>query len=247
MGIVYRALDTRLNRQVAIKVLTASAGSDSIARDRLRTEAIAAAAVDHPYICKIFEIGEQDSDVYLVMEYITGESLHQRLQSGAFPVPEMVRLCREILEALEEAHARGFVHRDLKPSNILLTPQGHPKVMDFGLAKKLLTPPASSDETAEMSPPLTAPGTLVGTPDYMSPEQIKGQVLDQRSDLFSFGVIAAEMVTGRHPFREPTVVETLSAILNKPPVLPDGIPAGLAAIIHRLLAKSPADRYASAA
>src|SRR5262249_372342 len=156
----YRALDTRLNRQVAIKVLPAANAGDRAASDRLRREALAAAAVDHPYICKVFEIGEHDSNVFLVMEYITGESLHHGLQSGPLLFEEVVRLCREILEALEEAHARGVLHRDLKPSNILLTPQGHPKVMDFGLAKRLFLPATSSDETTEMSPPLTEPGTL---------------------------------------------------------------------------------------
>ena len=150
---------------------------------------MAAAALDHPYICKIFEIGEDGDAVFLVMEYVAGETLDRRLRSGRMPLSETLRLAGEIAEALQEAHERGILHRDLKPSNIMLTQQGHVKVMDFGLAKRLADLPRADDATLDSaSPQLTAPGTILGTPDFMSPEQVKGLPLDVRSDLFSFGV-----------------------------------------------------------
>jgi len=203
MGVVYRALDPRLDRQVAIKLLSADSAADQQARERLRNEAMAAAALDHPYICKIFEIGEYGESVFLVMEYIAGETLDRRLLHGRMPLPETLHLAGEIAEALQEAHERGILHRDLKPSNIILTQQGHVKIMDFGLAKRLAYLPRADDATLDFtSPELTAPGTILGTPDYMSPEQVKGLPLDIRSDLFSFGVVLAEMAGARHPFRK---------------------------------------------
>ena len=135
------------------------------------------------------------------MEYIAGETLHGRLLNGPMPLADILRVAGEIAEALQEAHARRFLHRDLKPANIMLTQHGHVKVMDFGLAKRIADRPSADDETIEMQGQLTAPGTILGTPDYMSPEQVRGLTLDERSDLFSFGVILAEMITGRHPFR----------------------------------------------
>ncbi len=188
MGVVYRARDPRLDRLVAIKLLPPGMADDPHARERLRIEAMAAAALDHPYICKIFEIGEhqigehQDA-VFLVMEYIAGETLHRRLQAGRMPLPDILRVAGEIAEALQEAHAGGILHRDLKPANIMLTQQGHVKIMDFGLAKRMLDLPSADDATQEMGvAQLTAPGTILGTPDYMSPEQVKGLALDARSD-----------------------------------------------------------------
>src|SRR5262245_33790585 len=202
MGVVYRARDPRLDRQVAIKVLSASMAGDSRARERLRREAMAIAALDHPYICKIFEIGEDGDALFLVMEYVTGTTLHQRLSEGRMSLPEICRVAGEIAEALQEAHARGFLHRDLKPANIMLTDQGHVKVMDFGLAQRLeeMALPDAATREIGSGARLTSHGMIVGTPDYMSPEQVKGLPLDARSDLFSFGVILAEMMTGRHPF-----------------------------------------------
>jgi serine/threonine protein kinase len=150
MGVVYRAHDPRLDRQVAIKVLPHDLSGDPRARERLRREAMAIAAVDHPYICKIFEIGEQDEALFLVMEYIAGTTLHQRLVQGRMPLSESVRVAREIAEALDEAHVRGFLHRDLKPANIMLTQQGHVKVMDFGLAKRMEDLPAPDAATREI-------------------------------------------------------------------------------------------------
>ena len=248
MGEVYRARDPRLNRQVAIKLLPSELAADPHARERLRREAMAVAAIDHPYICKIFEIGEDGDALFLVMEYIAGETLHRRLQDGALPLSDALRLAGEIAEALQEAHARRFLHRDLKPANIMLTEQGHVKVMDFGLAKQVENLPSPDQVTREIGEAqLTAHGAIVGTPDYMSPEQVKGVTLDARSDVFSFGVILAEMISGRHPFRRPSTGETLAAVLREPPDLSDDMPNGLTAFVRRLLAKTPDDRYASAA
>jgi len=248
MGVVYRALDPRLDRQVAIKLLSADSAADQQARERLRNEAMAAAALDHPYICKIFEIGEYGESVFLVMEYIAGETLDRRLLHGRMPLPETLHLAGEIAEALQEAHERGILHRDLKPSNIILTQQGHVKIMDFGLAKRLAYLPRADDATLDFtSPELTAPGTILGTPDYMSPEQVKGLPLDIRSDLFSFGVVLAEMAGARHPFRKQSTVETFSAVLRDPPDLNSDMPAGVRVLLQRLLAKSAEDRYGSAA
>ncbi len=248
MGEVYEARDERLERRVAIKLLPAAMATDQQARGRLRLEAMSAAALDHPYICKIFEIGEHAEDLFLVMEYIPGSTLHRRLHDGPMPLPEALRVAAEIADALEAAHTGRILHRDLKPANIMLTPQGHVKIMDFGLAKRFAdTLLPAGDETAEMQPQLTAPGTILGTPDYMSPEQIKGLPLDARSDLFSFGVILAEMISGRHPFRKATTVETLSAVLSGQPDLSNGIPPRWSVLLQRLLAKDVEDRYPSIA
>jgi serine/threonine protein kinase len=255
MGVVYRARDPRLDRQVAIKRLSPAMAADPEARERLRREAKAAAALDHPYICKIFEIGEDSDAQFLVMEYVAGETLHKRLQRSSMPLADFFHVAGEIAEALQEAHARRFLHRDLKPANIMLTEQGHVKVMDFGLAKRIVDRPSVGDSTSslEMSAAqLTASGTILGTPDYMSPEQVKGLSLDVRSDLFSFGVILAEMMSGRHPFRKPSMAETLSAVLRDSPdfggeTQQDSTARGLLVMVRRMLAKGPEERYASIA
>src|SRR5271155_2239957 len=195
MGVVYRARDPRLDRQVAIKLLPPGMAADREARGRLRFEAMAAAALDHHYICKIFEIGEHEDAVFLVMEYIVGETLTHRLRKSEISFSETLRLAGEIAEALQAAHAGGILHRDLKPSNIMLTQQGHIKIMDFGLAKRILDRPSADDATVDIvAPQFTAPGTILGTPDYMSPEQVKGQprdVLALQDELAS--AIAAEI------------------------------------------------------
>ncbi len=248
MGEVYRAHDPSLDRRVAIKLLPPGTAADPTSRERLRHEAMAVAAIDHPYICKIFEIGEDGAALFLVMEYVAGDTLDRRLAAGRLPLPEALRLAGEIAEALEEAHARRFLHRDLKPANIMVTPHGHVKVMDFGLAKRVEDMPHPDAATREVAArALTAHGAIVGTPDYMSPEQVKGLALDRRSDLFSFGVILAEMIGGRHPFRRPSVGETLSNVLREPADLGEGIPQNVVALLQRLLAKNPEERYASAA
>jgi eukaryotic-like serine/threonine-protein kinase len=255
MGVVYRARDPRLDRQVAIKLLSPEMAGDPQARERLRREAKAAAGLDHPYICKIFETGEDGGALFLVMEYIAGVTLHRRLQEGRLPLADTLHVAGEIAEALQEAHARRLLHRDLKPANIMLTQQGHVKVMDFGLAKRLTDQPSADSSTISQElggAQLTAPGTILGTPEYMSPEQVKGQPLDVRSDVFSFGVILAEMISGRHPFRKPSTVETLSAVLRDSPDFGGDIRQGvtvqgLVVMTRRMLAKDAAERYASIA
>jgi len=266
MGVVYRAHDPRLDRQVAIKLLSPEMAAEPQARERLRREAMAAAALDHPYVCKVFEIGEDGGALFLVMEYLAGVTLDRRLHEGRMSLSETLRVAGEIAEALQEAHSRRFLHRDLKPANIMLTEQGHVKVMDFGLAKQIANRPPSRNASASgeagtstsgrshtpgaSGAQLTAPGTLIGTPDYMSPEQVRATKLDVRSDVFSFGVILAEMISGRHPFRKPSMVETLSAVLRDSPdfggEIPQGVTVqGLIVMARRMLAKDAAERYAS--
>lgn len=249
MGIVYLAHDRRLDRRVAIKSLPEHLHADPVARERLRREAMAAAALDHPFICKVFEMGEADGTDFIVMEFVEGETLHQRLSSGRLTQSEALRIAGEIADAMETAHAQRFVHRDLKPANVMITPQGRVKVMDFGLARQVLehageTGAARTDRLA----PLTELGTRVGTPDYMSPEQALGDSVDARSDLFSFGILLTELLTGGHPFRRDTASATLGAIVADPPRFGGAaaaLPSTVLLIIRKLLAKAPADRYQS--
>jgi eukaryotic-like serine/threonine-protein kinase len=247
MGEVYLAHDPRLDRRVAIKLLPAHLAADAEARERLRREALAAAALDHPFICKIFEVAEDNGRLYIVMEYVLGETLSTRMGAGRLPLSQGLHIAGEIAEAVEEAHAKRFIHRDLKPTNIMLMPQGHAKVMDFGLAKRASI--GEADVTLTDGAELTTRGMVVGTPDYMSPEQVTGVPLDHRSDLFSFGLILSELLTGKHPFRRGSTLETMNAILHDPPDLAargsSGLSPGLAVLIRRLLAKSPEERYQS--
>lgn len=255
MGEVYRANDPKLGRTVAIKVLPARLVEDAGARERLRREAMAAAALDHPFICKVFEFGEDKGVLFIVMEFIAGETLFSRIHGDGLPHSEALKAAGEILEALEEAHRHRLVHRDLKPSNVMLT-HGHVKVMDFGLAKRfdpgetLNAAAAASAATKTITveaPELTATGAVIGTPDYMSPEQLRGEPLDQRSDLFSFGILLCELLGNPHPFRRRSPTETLAAILRDSPDLAGGLPQGLMLVIRRLLAKPIEERYYSAA
>ena len=250
MGEVYRAQDTKLGRQVAIKVLPGHLAADTSARERLRREAVAAAALDHPFICKVFETGEERGVLFLVMEFVTGDTLYQRLRSGTLPLLEVLRISGEVAEALEEAHHNRFVHRDLKPAKVMLTAGGHAKVMDFGLAKKFETAGRAGDNDATVTtarPALTEIGAAIGTPDYMSPEQVRGDPLDQRSDLFSFGLLLCELLGCAHPFRRGSAGETMAAILRDSPNLSGDLPQGLMVLIGRLLAKSRDERYSSMA
>ena len=244
---VYRALDPRLERQVAVKLLPEETAADPQSRERLRREAMAVAAIDHPYICKIFEIGEHGHTLFLVMEYVAGKTLHDKLRGGRMPLPEALRLAGEVAEALQEAHGRRFLHRDLKSANVMVTDQGHVKVMDFGLAKRLDAVTAGDQPTVDSARQLTVQGGIVGTPADMSPEQVRGGPLDARSDLFSFGVMLAEMISGKHPFRRASVGETLAAVLHEPPDLGGDAPPAVAAVVRRLLEKDREARYASAA
>jgi predicted ATPase/serine/threonine protein kinase len=249
MGEVYRARDAKLGRQVAIKVLPSHLAADAAARERLRREAAAAAALDHPFLCKVFEIGEEREVLFLTMEFIDGETLHQRLRRGSLPLPEALRFAGEVAEGLEKAHSQRFVHRDLKPANVMIA-NGHVKVMDFGLAKPFDAAHPIGESAATMTsdgPALTGIGAVIGTPDYMSPEQVRGEPLDQRSDLFSFGILLCEMLGTAHPFHCTSPTETIAAILRDPPNLTGDLPQGLMLLIRRLLAKSREERYQSLA
>jgi tetratricopeptide (TPR) repeat protein/predicted Ser/Thr protein kinase len=251
MGDVYLAHDPHLDRDVAIKLLPAHLGNDPVARERLRREALAAAALDNPFICKIYQIGEQDGRLFCVMEYVRGQTLQERMQASPLSRAEALRIAGEVAEAIEEAQAHNFVHRDLKPANVMITPQGRAKVMDFGLAKRLETMQILSAEsvTAGEEAALTALGMVIGTPDYMSPEQARGAPVDLRSDLFSFGILLSQMLTCTHPFRRASTAETVAAILRDPPFLEmEGtaqLPVGLLLVLRRLLAKAPGERYQS--
>ena len=245
MGEVFLANDTQLERKVAIKFLPEALHSDPVALAWFEREAKSAAALDHPFICKIHEIADIGGRTGIVMEYVAGQTLEARLTKGPLAPAEAIQMAAEVAEALSEAHSRRILHRDLKPANLMLSEQGHVKVMDFGLAKRLQG--SGDSNSGDITPgSLTQTGALLGTPAYMAPEQIRGEPADTRSDIFSFGVVLFELLTGEHPFKRCTVSETVAAILRDPPS------GGAAsrdqfdyAIFDKLLAKTPADRYQS--
>jgi Tol biopolymer transport system component/serine/threonine protein kinase len=248
MGVVFLAEDSSLNRKVAMKFLPQEMQQDSTARKRFLREARSAAALDHPYICHINEVGEAEGTDFIVMEYVDGQMLTDKFQRGRLSLKQVLQIAEEVLEALEAAHGKGIIHRDLKPSNIMLTQTGHAKVMDFGLAKQLI--PAGGIQSQEESmTALTRSGMTLGTLAYMSPEQLRGETIDARSDIFSFGVVLYEMLAGVHPFKKKTGMDTASAILNSVPqplseLRPD-TPGLLQHIVKKMLAKDPKDRYPS--
>ncbi len=256
MGEVYRALDTRLERTVAIKVLPAHLSSDPDRRERFDREARAISSLNHPHICILHDVGHQDGTSYLVMEYLEGETLADRLTKGALPIDLVLRYAIEIADALDAAHAAGIVHRDLKPTNIFVTKRGQTKVLDFGLAKLAPNNRAAAFTPDDNAPTmddarLTSPGTAVGTVAYMSPEQARGENLDAQSDLFSFGAVLYEMATGRPAFTGRTTAVIFNEILNKAPTAParvnPDVPPKLDEIIDRCLEKDRELRYHSAA
>jgi len=242
MGLVYAAVDERLERPIALKIIHADRADNAVARERFWREARLAASVNHPHICQLYEIGEADGQLFIAMELLDGEPLTARLDRGAVSLVETVRIGLEVLDALDALHRRGIVHRDLKPSNIFLTPHGI-KLLDFGLACGI------ADESAETRRNLTMAGTIVGTPRYMPPEQLQAGVVDARADLFSTGAILYEMLSGRAAFDADTLPALTQQILHgEPPVL--GGSAAVAAVdrvIHRALAKAADGRCASAA
>jgi len=242
MGVVFAAEDDSLGRRVAVKTI---AEPDDSARKRFRREARAAAGVNHPNVCQVYEIGEDGGQLFIAMELLEGESLADRLRRGALPVGETIALGRGMLAALSALHTTGVVHRDLKPSNVFLTPHGV-KLLDFGLARPL---PKELTESLDAGTELTRPGLLVGTPRYMAPEQVLGHEVDARTDIFSAAAILYEGVSGRPAFLGTTVVEVLSATLHEqPPALAgDAAVVALDRVLRRALAKRPADRFVSAA
>ncbi|HEX4914395.1 MAG TPA: serine/threonine-protein kinase, partial [Vicinamibacterales bacterium] len=246
MGEVYRAHDPRLRRDVALKLLPAAQAGDADAVARMVRESRLVAALNHPGIITIHDVGEESGAFYLVTELIEGETLRARLTRGMLPVRQAVDISTAIVGALAAAHARGVVHRDLKPENVMLTATGDVKVLDFGIAKSVALP----DATTGVGPTqLTAAGVAIGTPSYMAPEQLAGTTVDHRSDQFALGVLLFEMVTGTRPFKGATTAELSASILrDEPPLLTvmrEGVPPPLARIVARCMAKTPEQRYAS--
>jgi eukaryotic-like serine/threonine-protein kinase len=249
MGQVYRARDSRLERTVAIKILS-QLSDDPVRKQRFEREARTISSLNHPNICTLHDIGHQDGIDYLVMECVEGETLAKRLEKGPLPVDQILKIGAQIADALDKAHRSGIVHRDLKPSNIILTPAGA-KLLDFGLAK----PAAALEDMATMTAakvqtPVTERGTIVGTFQYMSPEQVEGRELDGRSDIFSLGAVIYEMVTGQRAFEGKSRLSVASAILEKEPApittTKPLAPAALDHAIRTCMAKDPNDRWQTA-
>jgi eukaryotic-like serine/threonine-protein kinase len=241
MGEVYRARDPRLARDVAVKVLTVSAQDDEPLR-RFEAEARAAGSLNHPHVLAVYDVGSHGSLRYVVSELLEGQTLRGRLEQGLVPVRKAIDLARQVAEGLAAAHARGIVHRDLKPENVFITKDGHLKILDFGLARLLGEGPAAPDAATF--------GVVLGTTGYMSPEQVRGEPADARSDIFSFGAVLYEMLSGRRAFKGPSAIETMNGILKTDPpeldTLQTGLPPGLLRIVWRCLEKSPEARFKSA-
>ena len=251
MGEVYRAHDTRLGRDVAIKVLPGDLSSNPDLKARFEREAQAISALSHPHICHLYDVGSQDGTDYLVMELLEGESLQRRLDKGPLPLAQALQCAIEIAEALDKAHKSGIVHRDLKPGNVMLTKSGA-KLLDFGLAKPVQgLGSMASASVATMSRPLTQEGKIVGTFQYMAPEQVQGQEADPRTDIFALGAVLYEMLTGKRAFVGKTQISVMSAILEKEPEPISAVqpltPRALDHVLERALAKDPEERWQSAA
>jgi len=241
MGVVYRAEDTALGRTVALKFLSSQIVQDPKRVERFRDEARTASALNHPNICTIYEVGEQEGEMFIAMEYVEGRPLSEFLRDGGMAVETLLRYGRQISAALEHAHERGIVHRDLKPANVVITPDGTAKILDFGLAKR--HDPEQLHKTTQGVPTETSVG-LTGTLPYMSPEQLQGEVTGPRSDIWSLGVMLYEMASGERPFRGENLYRLCTAIITEPmPPLPENVPAGLAAVIKRCLQKEQTRRY----
>ena len=262
MGEVYRALDTRLDRTVAIKVLASHLSSSPELKQRMEREARSISALNHPHICQLYDLGSQDGTDFLVMEFLEGETLAERLKKGALPLNEILKIGIAVAEALAVAHRQGIVHRDLKPANIMLTHSGA-KLMDFGLAKPLGLPNTGMGSGAAPSftamatmsgpsplSPLTTAGSIIGTIQYMSPEQIEGKEADARSDIFAFGAVLYEMVTGKRPFGGKSQISLASSILEKDPdpvsAANPSTPPALEHVLITCLQKDPGERYLAA-
>lgn len=262
MGEVYRARDTRLGRDVAIKILPEAFARDEDRMRRFAQEARAVAALNHPNVLSVYDTGVENGVPYLVSELLEGESLRQRLDQGPIPARKAVEYAQQIADGLAAAHEKNIVHRDLKPENIYLTGGGRVKILDFGLAKlqtAATNGPASGSAdgalltegsaTATLAA-VTNPGVVMGTAGYMAPEQVRGQAVDHRADIFSFGAVLYEMLSGERAFHKESSVETLNAILKEDPPQLDAeklrVAPGLERIVHHCLEKKPADRFQSA-
>jgi serine/threonine protein kinase/Tol biopolymer transport system component len=248
MGEVYRAHDPRLGRDVAVKVLPASSAADGDRLQRFEQEARAAAALNHPNILALYDLGRSDAGPYLVTELLEGDTLRAAFEGGAMPTRKAIGLAVQIARGLSAAHDKGIIHRDLKPENVFVTSDGHAKILDFGLAK--LVEPQPGDSLLTTAAPGTTPGMVLGTVGYMAPEQVRGQSVDHRADIFAFGAMLYEMLSGRRAFLRDTPAETMTAILNEsPPELSlssANFSLPLPRIVSRCLEKSPAARFQSA-
>jgi len=256
MGEVYRARDTRLDRTVAIKILPSTVAANPERRARFEREAKTIAGLNHAHICTLHDVGDHEGSIFLVLEHVAGESLAERLRQGPLPVERAVAVAVEIADALAAAHRQGVIHRDLKPANVMVAPEGHVKVLDFGLAKHVGAPFDLGPDAATVTAPfeevgLTRQGVVVGTVSYLSPEQVEGTTPDGRSDIFSVGAVLYELLTGRRAFQGDSPISTMSAILRDTPVrageVRADVPPGLEAIVNRCLEKNRDARYASAA
>src|SRR5215510_4369674 len=250
MGEVWRAKDTRLNREVAIKLLPASCATDADRLGRFKQEALATSSLNHPNILTIYDIGSLNGAPYIVAELLEGDELRDQLNEGALPVGRCVEYARQITQGLAAAHEKGIVHRDLKPENLFVTIDGRVKILDFGLAKLRPSQLSGMDSQAPTQKKITNPGTVLGTVGYMSPEQVRGQEADHRADIFSFGVILYEMLSGRRAFGGESAIEAMNAILKEePPNLGETnakTSPALEKIVRRCLDKKPERRFQTA-
>src|ERR1700680_4611788 len=252
MGEVYKARDTRLDRIVAIKVLPAHLADRAELRERFEREARTIASLNHSHICTLHDIGKQDGIDFLVMEYLEGETLARRLEKGPLPLEQVLHYAIEISDALDKAHRKGVTHRDLKPGNIMLTKSGT-KLLDFGLAKlkqEVVPANAALSELPTANDPLTAQGTILGTLQYMAPEQVEGKEVDARTDIFAVGAVVYEMATGKRAFEGKTQASLIAKILevDPPPIssLQPMTPPALDRVVKKCLAKEPEKRWQAA-